>query len=213
MDQGSFCCPQCGSPQLHIVQAATGDEEAQVTTGAAPPPRPEAIRWSSALNSALIVALVGASLFIAASYLPALTIFSLLWICCAASIAISLYRRREPALRMDGAIGARIGLSVGVLMTSVLAVSLAVIGLIARFGLHTMTAFDAEMTQRMHEQVEKAIAANPAPANVVQQMLSQEFRTGVMLAGLLLFAFAILTLSTVGGLVSGMMAAGRSRTV
>lgn len=187
------------------------ESDGSSTTGSAPPPKPQTIDWNSALRYGILVALVGAVLFAAASYVPALTILSLLWIVGAASVAIRLYRRRQPSLPMDASIGARIGLSVGVLMTSFLSVSLASIGLVARFGLHSMTAFDAEMTHRMHEQVERAIAANPAPANVVQQMLSQEFRTGVMLAGLLLFAVLIVTLSTVSGLLSGMAAVGRDR--
>ena len=208
----SFCCSHCGAPQLHITPAMSGDGEEALTTGAAPPPKIPTIRWSSALRSAMLVALIGAVLFAAASWVPALTIFSLLWIVSAASIAIGLYRHREPLLRMDGSIGARIGLSVGVLMTSALAICLAVVGLIARFGARSMSAFDAEMSRRMQEQVAKAIAANPAPADVVRQMLSQEFRTGVMLAGLLIFAAFILASSTVGGLLSGMVAVGRKRT-
>lgn len=208
----SFCCSQCGSPQLHIAPAISGAAEDELTTGNAPPPKLPAIQWNSALRSALLVALVGGVLFVIASWVPAFTIFSLLWTMCAASIAIGLYRRREPTLRMDASIGARIGLSVGVLMTSFLSVSLAAIAVVARFSLHSMAAFDAEMTRRMHEQLEKTMAANPAPAELVQQMLSQEFRTGVMLAGLLMFGLLILALSTVGGLLSGMLATGRDRT-
>ncbi len=187
-----------------------GSDDA-TTTGHAPPPKPPEIAWRSALQAAALVALIGAVLFAAASYVPALTIFSLLWILGAASIATAIYRHRHPLLPMNPFIGARIGLSVGVLMTSFLAVSLAAIGLIARFGLRSMAAFDAEMSRRMHDQVEKAIAANPAPASIVQQMLSQEFRTGVMLTGLLIFALLIITLSTVGGLLSGMAAARHKR--
>ncbi len=74
-----------------------------------------------------------------------------------------------------------------------------------------MADFDAEMTERVHAEVEKAIAANPAPANLVQQMLSQEFRTGIMLAGLASLALLILVFSTVGGLLSGMVSVGRRR--
>lgn len=209
----SFCCPQCGAPQLQIAEtitaAATGDS---ATTGHAPPPKAPEVEWRSALRSAILVALVGSVLFALASFVPALTIVSLLWILSAASIATGIYQRRHPSLRMDASIGARIGLSVGVLMTAFLSVSLAAIGLVARFGLHTMAAFDAQMIQQMHDQVEKAIVANPASASVVQQMLSQEFRTGVMLVGLLIFATLILALSTIGGLLSGMIAVGRKRT-
>ncbi len=210
---GSFCCAHCGSPQLHIVQAmAEAPPDGSPTTGNAPPPKLPAILWRSALRSGIAVALVGAALFAIASYLPAVTIFSLFWILCASSIATGLYRRRHPSLPMDASIGARIGLVVGVLMTSSLSVAVAVVGLVARFRLHSMAAFDAEMTQRMHEQVQKTIAANPAPAEIVQQMLSQEFRTGVMIAGLLIFAFLIMVLSTLSGLLSGIVAVRRDRT-
>lgn len=186
-----------------MTEAASGDSS---TTGQAPPPKTSEVDWNSALRSALLVALVGAALFTLASYVPALTVVSLLWILSAASIATGIYRRRRPFLRMDASIGARIGLFVGVLMTSLLSVSLAVIGLVARFGRHSMAAFDAQITHQMHEQVERAIVANPAPASIVQQMLSQEFRTGVMLTGLLVFGLLILALSTLGGLFSGMVA-------
>lgn len=186
-----------------MTEAASGDSS---TTGQAPPPKASEVDWNSALRSALLVALVGAALFTLASYVPALTVVSLLWILSAASIATGIYRRRRPFLRMDASIGARIGLFVGVLMTSLLSVSLAVIGLVARFGRHSMAAFDAQITHQMHEQVERAIVSNPAPASIVQQMLSQEFRTGVMLTGLLVFGLLILALSTLGGLFSGMVA-------
>ncbi len=188
------------------------DASADESTGAPPPPKLPEVNWKAALRSALLVATVGAVLFAVASFVPVVTSFSLLWILSAASIAIGLYRRREPLLRMDASIGARIGLSVGVLMTALLSVSLAAIGLVARFRTHSMAAFDAEMTQRLHAEVERAIAANPAPANMVQQMLSQEFRTGIMLTGLLIFALLILLLSTVSGLLSGMVAVARNRT-
>jgi hypothetical protein len=209
---GSFCCPHCGSPQLYIAEAISEDTDTAATTGQAPPPRLPDVNWRSALRSAMLVAAVGAVLFGVASYVPALTIFSLLWILSAASIAIGMYRHREPALRMDASIGARIGLSVGLLMNSFLSVLLAIAGLLARFKTHTMAAFDAEMTQRMHDQIERALATNPAPVEVVRQMLSQEFRTGVMLAVLGMFAVLILAFSTVGGLLSGMMAVSRNRT-
>ena len=208
---GSFCCPHCGSPQLHIAPAISEGSSPE-STGAAPPPKPPELNWRSALVSGMLVAVVGAVLFAVASYVPALTIASLLWIVGAASIAIGVYRRRQPSLAMNGSVGARIGLSVGLLMSSFLSVALAGVGLVARFGTHSMGAFDAEMTQRMQQQVEKAIAANPAPAEVVQQMLSREFRTGVILAGLLVFALLILALSIVGGYVTGMAAAGRKST-
>lgn len=216
MDPGSasFCCPQCGAPQLHIAhsmtEAASSDSP---TTGHAPPPRAPEVEWKSALQSALFVAIVGAVLFGVASYVPALTLMSLLWILGAASVATGIYRRRRPSLRMDASVGARIGLSVGLLMTFFLAVSLAIVGMVARFGLHSMAAFDAQMARGMHEQVERAMAANPAPASMVQQLLSQEFRTGVMLTGLLIFALLIVALSTVGGLLSGMATVRRKRPV
>lgn len=182
------------------------------STGHAPPPKPPEVNWRAALRSSFVVAAIGAALFAIASYVPALTVFSLLWILGAGSIGIGFYRFREPALRMDASIGARIGLSVGLLLTAALSVVLAGIGFLARFRFHSMTEFDAEMTQRLHAEVEKAMAANPAPADLVRQMLSQEFRTGIMLAGLATVALLILVFSTVGGLLGGMVAVGRRRT-
>ncbi len=53
--------------------------------------------------------------------------------------------------------GARIGLVVGLALVACFGVALAVGGLVARYGLHSMAGFDAQMTQMLHEQLDKGI--------------------------------------------------------
>ena len=62
---------------------------------------------------------------------------------------------------MDAGIGARIGVVVGVILVGCLAVAMAAGGLVARYLLHNMAGFDAQLTQQLHLQIEHALATNP----------------------------------------------------
>jgi ABC-type methionine transport system permease subunit len=90
---------------------------------------------------------------------------------------------------------------------------MAVAGLVARYGLHSMATFDAQLTEQLHQQIEKAAAANPAPPEVIRFMYTPEFRAGIMLAGFAMVAGALLLLSALGGAVGGMLRTRRRASV
>jgi hypothetical protein len=175
------------------------------TTGALPPPRPNTIEWKPAIQSALLVSLVAAALSVAALRLPAVKPLSSLWTLSASLIALALYRKRRPQARLDGRIGARIGLVVGLILVGCIAASMATAGVVARYGLHNLAAFDTEVALDMHQQLEKAQVTNPLPKEVVSFMNTQEFRAGIALFSSAMVSALLMLLSTVGGALSGIL--------
>jgi hypothetical protein len=183
------------------------------TTGAVPPPRPQQVEWKTAIRCAALVALVAGVLSVVATKVPVLSPLSSLWTISGSLIAVGLYQRRRPLAWMDAGVGARIGIVVGLALVTCLAVSMAVAGLVARYGLHSMAGFDAQLTEQLHAQIEKAAAANPEPPEVLRYLYSPEFRAGMMLTGFAMAAGILVVLSTVGGAVSGLLRTRRRASV
>jgi uncharacterized Tic20 family protein len=171
------------------------------STGVTPPPRPQQVDWKTAIRCAVVVSLVAAVLSVASTRLPALSFLSWFWTVSGAVIALGLYQRRRPQAWMDAGVGARIGIVVGVILVMSIAIAMAGAGLVARFNLHAMGNFDAEL----HTQIEKAATMNPQPAEVMRYVYSPEFKAGAMLAGFAMMAGFVMVLSTIGGAVSGMV--------
>jgi hypothetical protein len=86
-------------------------------------------------------------------------------------------------------------------------------GLVARYGLHSMAGFDAQLTQLMHAQMQKALATAPEPPEVQSFFYSPEVRAGMMLAGFAMVSAILLVLSTVGGAVGGLLRMRRKVSV
>lgn len=205
-DGGSPFCQHCGAPQIYLLESGEGDVSDAVSTGVPPPPPPQQVEWRTAILCAILVALVGAVLSALSTKLPAFSFISWMWTVSASVIALGLYQRRKPQAQMDAAVGARIGVLVGVALITAIAVTMATAGLVARYHLHAMAGFDAEL----RAQIEKAAAANPQPVEVLRYLHSPEFKAGIMLAGFSMLAGFILLLSTVGGAVSGLLRTRRS---
>jgi len=204
--EASSFCPHCGAPQLYFAEReADSSEGGFETTGNAPPPRPPLIDWRSVIRCAFIVGIIAAALSIAAMRVPVLSMVSSLWTVSASIIALGLYQRSRPTAWMDGRIGARIGLVVGLVLITCLGVGMAATGLVARFALHNMGGFDAQLANELHAQIERTTAASPQPAEVLNYLRTPEFRAGIMLMGFAMVAAILLTLSTVGGALSGML--------
>ena len=102
----------------------------------------------------------------------------------ASLITLGFYQKRRPAAWMDVRVGARIGVVVGVCLALELGIALAGAGLVARFGLHAMGSFDAQMAAQVQKAVQQS--STPVPAEMMGFLGSPEFRGGMMLAG---FAF------------------------
>jgi len=207
-DGASSFCQHCGAPQLCLPEQATSDDpnEAGESTGILPPPRPRQVEWKTAILCVGAVAAVAAALSVVSARVPALLAVNWLWILCGAAIALGLYQRRKPQAWMDAGIGARIGVVAGLGLVLSVTFSMAAVGLVARFALHSMAGFDADL----RVQIEKAAATNPQPTEVMRYIKSPEFRAGIMLGGFALMAGFILLTSTIGGALSGLMRAKRA---
>jgi hypothetical protein len=211
--QSSFC-PHCGSPQIFLqdYEQQTGAPEAD-TTGAVPPPRPRQVEWKTAMRCALLVGGIAAGLSLLAARVELVSPISWLWTISGSMITLALYQRRRPLAWMDAGIGARIGIVVGLALVVCLGIAAAVGGLVARYGLHSMAGFDAQLTQLMHAQMEKALATAPEPPEVQQFFYSPEVRAGMMLAGFAMVSGVLLLLSTVCGAVGGLLGMRRKISV
>ena len=207
-------CPHCGSPQIYLqdYEQQNGEGEPD-TTGASAPPRPQQVEWKTAIRCAVLVALVAAGLSLLSQRVQAVSLFSLLWIISGSMITLALYQRRRPLAWMDAGVGARIGLVVGLALVACLGVAWAASGLVERYGLHSMGAVDAEVTQMIHDSVEKAASIAPQPPDAKGFWYSPEARAGMMLLGFGMMSGVLLILSTVGGAVGGFMRMRRKLSV
>ena len=149
----------------------------------------------------MVVAAVAAVLTGLAARVPDLIFVSWLWTVSGAAIALGLYQRRLPQAWMDARIGVRIGVVAGLALVAGLAVSMAVAGVIGRFGLHAMGPFDAQI----QAEIERTLAMNPQPPEVIRMMKMPEFRAGLMLGGFAIMAGLVMLFSMLGGAMSGML--------
>jgi hypothetical protein len=213
-DGASPFCPHCGSPQIFLqdYEQQSGASEAD-TTGAVPPPRPQQVEWKTAIRCAVLVAGIAAVLSLVAARVQLVSPLSWLWTISGSIITLALYQRRRPLAWMDAGVGARIGVVVGLALVACLAVAMAIGGLVARYGLHSMAGLDAQLTELLHAQFDKAAAITPQPPEVQRFWYSPEFRAGMMLAGFGMLAGFLLVLSTVGGAVGGFMRMRRKVSV
>jgi len=206
----SSFCPHCGSPQIVLQDY---EQQAAVETGAVPPPRLRQIEWKTAIRCAVLVAGIAAVLSLVAARVQLVSPLSWLWTISGSIITLALYQRRRPLAWMDARVGARIGVVVGLALVACLAVAMAIGGLVARYGLHSMASVDAQLTELLHAQFEKAAAITPQPPEMRRLWYSPEFRAGMMLAGFGMLAGFLLVLSTVGGAVGGFMRMRRKVSV
>jgi len=217
-------CPHCGAPQLTLSldyqSVETGGEPKGETPGAAstgmrPPPRPQQVDWKMAIRCSMAVAGVAAVLNIVAARVDILSPLNMLWVMSGSLITLGLYQKRRPAAWMDIRVGARIGLVAGLCLTVGLAISMAAVGLVARFGLHSMGSFDAQLAGQI-QTAQKAMQQQsdaPGSADMLRLMNLPEFRGGWVLAGAALFAAFLLVLSTVGGAFAGLLRMRRRAAV
>src|SRR5271155_5383208 len=142
-DGRSPFCPHCGSPQIYLqdYEEQSGAAEAD-TTGAAPPPRLQQGEGKTAIRCAVLVAGVAAVLGVVSARVQVVSPLSWLWTISGSIIPLALYQRRRPLAWMDAAIGARIGVVVGLALVACLGVALGIGGLVARYGLHSMAGGD-----------------------------------------------------------------------
>lgn len=212
-------CPQCGAPQLSLAlenqsvetggEPAGAAEGAASTTGALPAAGARKVEWKTAIRCAAAVAGVGAVLSVGAIRVDLLSPVSFLWIMCASLITLGFYQRRRPAAWMDVRVGARIGVVVGVCLALEVGTAMAGAGLVARFGLHAMGGFDAQMAAQVQKAVQQS--STPIPAEMVGFLGSPEFRGGMILAGFAFLSAGLVVMSTLGGAFAGLLGQLRMR--
>ena len=207
-------CPHCGSPQIYLqdYEQQSGASEAS-TTGTVPPPRPQQVEWKTAIRCAVLVAGIAAVLSLVASEVQLVKPLSWLWTFSGSMITLALYQRRRPLAWMDAGVGARIGVVVGLSLVACFMAAMAIGGLVARYGLHSMGAVDAELTETLHAGLEKTAAMAPASPEVQRIWNSSEMRAGLALASLGMMGGFLLVLSTVGGAVGGFLRMRRKVSV
>ncbi|HXC95623.1 MAG TPA: zinc ribbon domain-containing protein [Edaphobacter sp.] len=207
-------CPHCGAPQIYFQdQEKQASDAGPETTGAIPPPKLQQVEWKTAIRCALLVAGIAAGLSLVAALVQVLSPLSWLWTISGSIITLGLYQKRRPLAWMDAGVGARIGVVVGLALVACFAIVMAVGGLAARYGLHSMAGSDAEITELLHAQFEKANAISPQPPEIQRFWFSPEFRAGMMLMGFGLISGILLILSTVGGAISGFMRTRRKVSI
>ena len=145
-------------------------------------------------------------MFAAAFFAPYLGLPSLLLLFGASFLTVGLYRRRLPAAVMTAGVGARLGLSTGVLLMAGLAIALSAVLLLARYRSHTMDAFDAQWRSQVTELLDRTRATSPVPPEAERQMQTPEFRAGSMLAGLVLLGGFLVVISAGSGAFAGSIA-------
>jgi hypothetical protein len=207
-------CPHCGAPQIYFQdQEQQPSDAGPETTGAIPPPRPQQVEWKTAIRCALLVSLIAAGLSVAAAQAQILSPLSWLWTISGSIITLGLYQKRRPLAWMDAGVGARIGVVVGLALVACLTLALAIGGLVARYGLHSMGSTDAQLTETIHASVERATTIAPVSPEAQKFWYSPEGRAGIMLVEIGVGSGILLILSAVGGAVSGFMRTRRKISV
>jgi hypothetical protein len=207
-------CPHCGAPQIYLQDYERQNGAAEPdTTGAIPPPRPQHVEWKTAIRCAALVAGVAAALSLVSQRVQVVSLLSMLWTISGSMITLALYQRRRPLAWMDAGVGARIGLVVGLALVACLGVAWGIGGLVARYGLHSLGAFDADLTRTIHDAFEKTVAMAPQTPEAKGFWFSPEFRAGMMLLGFGMVSTFLLILSAVGGALGGFVRMRRNVSV
>jgi hypothetical protein len=213
-------CPHCGAPQLTLaleqqsVEAGGERADGAASTGAAPPSMPRAVDWRVAMRYALLVALVGAALRVAAAEVNALFAAALLWMVSASVITLGLYQKRLPAARIDAGIGARIGVVAGLFLALAVGISMTGWRLAERYMLHGMGSIDAQMLalmQQVMKQMQQQAAAqqSPLPAWLPALWNSPEAPAAMTLGGYAMVAVVLIAVSAMSGAFGGLLRARR----
>ena len=215
----STFCPHCGAPQLTLslenqtIPAA--EAEGTPTTGTVPPPRPSLVDWKAAVSCAAIVAAIGVVLTLVSLRLVALQSVCFLWVMSGSLIAMGLYHRLRPTAWIDARVGARIGMVVGLSLAVALIGGMAGWGVFARFVLHSMGSFDAQLTavlaQGLAAQQQKQ--STPMPSWFVGFVTSPEFRAGSVLFTCAFMTGGVLVISTIAGAFAGFLRIRRGQMV
>jgi hypothetical protein len=206
--QDTSFCPHCGAPQLYLpdygesVITATGPVFTSVSQQ---PLNLRPIDWKAAIRCAALVTAVAVLLCIASIGFPFISLLGVCWVLSASMTTLALYQHRRPVALMNPRIGARIGLTTGLLLIAGIGLALAVAGLIARFGTHSMGQFDVDLAAYWAANRAKISSSGAQYTEMLRIFDLPEFRAGMLLAGIGFEAAIILVLSVLGGALGGFL--------
>ncbi len=210
-DRALFCS-QCGAPQIMLPEYMRTEvtvEAAGSTTGNVPPPRPQLLDWPVALACGLPVAAVTALLSVLAEARPEVGLLNLFSILAGTGVVLGLYRSRRPLARIDRKVGLRVGLLTGLLMVVAMGIALSSFGVVERYMVHGMAAFDAESNKQQQagmEMMNQMLGSEPDPERKqleLSYLASPEVRAGSTLFSLSVGAGMVLLLNMACGAFSG----------
>ena len=204
------------------------ETEAAASTGMLPPPRvrsgdPRHVDWQAALPGAALVAIVGAVLTVVGLKLSGVALLSIVWVLSGATIALTLYARKNPRAWMSARVGVRVGLVTGLMLCGAMGVAGAATGVILRFGTHSLAGFDQQSAEQAKAVQAWAVnwLAQQGQSKEVQEnyvrmlnspmMTSPEAKAGSELASLGFQGVLILLISAGGGAFAGMVQGRRGR--
>ncbi len=115
-----------------------------------------------------------------------------LWMLAGGAFAVALYRRRNPGPISPGA-GARIGAVSGLLGYIIFALTYSIMLLVTRGG--------GTLRDELMRRIQEVASRNPDPQaqEMMQRLMTPEGLAFIIAIGLVLFLFAFLALSSVGG--------------
>jgi hypothetical protein len=224
-DESGLFCPHCGAPQILLPEHMRPEPVAVApaletfsgeTTGTAAPPLPRSIDWRVAMPCGALVAVVGAILTAVGIVSAVASLIGFVWVLSGGVIALSIYQKQRPEARMNARLGLRIGAMSGVLTAAALGIALGSAGMVSRFGVHRMAAFDAqiaEATAVMQTQMSAKLAEQKQPQEIQVKVAglvsSEEVRSGIILGYLAFLGAIVLALSAGGGAFAGMLGTRR----
>ncbi len=197
MEEGVPFCPECNAPQIRVggTEPATPSLPPGTPGEIQPPAQPvilghapaqPAIDWSKALPSAAI-----AGVLIMLALVVPLAIF-FLWMLAGGALAVALYRRRNPGPISPGA-GARIGAISGLFGYIIFALTYSIMLLVTRGG--------GTLRDELMRRIQEVASRNPDPQaqEMMHRLMMPESLAFIIAIGLVLFLFAFLALSSIGG--------------
>lgn len=220
-DESGLFCPHCGAPQILLPEYMRPEPVPEplaitATTGAVPPPLPQVIDWRNALICGAAVAIVAAVLTGIGVISSFASLINFVWVISGGVMAVALYQKRRADVLMNGRVGARIGLTAGLMVIVAIGLALSVAGVAARFGLHRMGGFDAqvaEAAQTMQTQMQASMQEQKQSREVQDKVIgmvnSPEVRAGVAVVYLGLLGGIVVLLGMGGGAFAGMLRAKR----
>ena len=217
-DSGTLIyCGHCGAPQVRLSEALLADAEKrsqQKASSASDPDLPLAaiaplvdptgVDWSVAVRLAGLAGAISLGLSALASFVPPVSLLSMLWALAAPIVLLGMYSARCRQTRIMPGFGARLGMLGGLAIACAESIVNVVQLFVRRFVLHRAGEIDTQLAA-MFSQLRAAQVNQPTLPFLSGDI--PEFRVGLVLSSVA-FAIALyLAYCTVGGAFGGFLRA------